>query len=228
MRTWLLVVTLPLLLAVSPARAVEQAAVALEIQHSSAAATAVIGGLQEKINAGKATATDLAPEALRSAWHAAFQRLANRGFDAATEAPLVEVRAGMDRAFGQVIDTYRADIIKGGQDAFVPAFFRAQLFERFNQAMGGEVRAVTTNRRAELLNGDSAVDRLIQDSEIVAAISALLEKGATQSETRKFGNRTVGYWPMAIAQPCASCHERNGLKQQVGQFGGATVVIVGR
>lgn len=211
-----------------PAAAATPAQLAEEINLTAASATAAIGGLQEKINSGRVTPADLDLAALRAAFDAAYQRQAGRPRDSAADASVQEIRRLMDTAMAEVIATFRADILKGGQDAFVPAFFRAQLFERFNGAVDGRFRAVTTNRRSELINTDSAADRLIRDAEILALVNELLEKGAMRAETRGVGQVTVGYWPMAIGEACAACHQRNGLRQQVGAFGGATVVIVCR
>ena len=216
------------LLAAAPARAADPEDAAREINWTSAAATAVIAGLQDKINGGTATPADLDAAALSAAYAAAYQRLANRSLQAGGEGPVAEIRSFMARAKAEVLEAHRDDILRGGQDAFVPAFFRAQLFDRFNAAAEGRYRAVATNRRAELINSDSGVERLITDPEIVALVTGLMQRGTMQAETRVMGPRTVGYWPMTITQPCMVCHQRNGLQQQVGQFGGATVVIVGR
>jgi hypothetical protein len=228
MRHWITAIALVASLVSEPAWAADPAALVQEINLTSSAATAVIGGLQDRINAGQMVAADLDPARIRSAYAAAYQRLANRPMDVAADAPLQEIRATIDQAMGQVLETFRADILRGGPDAFVPAFFRAQLFDRFNQAMDGRFRAIATTRRSELINADSAVDRLIPDAEIIAAVNSLLEQGTMRSETRVIGGRTMGYWPMTIGEACAACHQRNGLRQQVGQFGGATVVIAGR
>lgn len=219
-----------LALAATPPRpaAATPARFAEEINLTAAAATAAIGALQDKINTSRMTPADLELPTLRAAFHAAYQRQTGRAFDGAAEAPVQEIRRLMDAAMAEVITAFRADILKGGQDAFVPAFFRAQLFERFNGAVDGRYRAVATTRRSELINTDSAADRLIRDAEIVAFVNELLDQGSMRAETRSFGQATVGYWPMAIGEACAACHQRNGLRQQVGAFGGATVVIVGR
>ena len=146
-------------------------------------------------------------------------RQTGRAFDAAADAAVQDIRRLIDTAMAEVITAFRSEILKGGQDAFVPAFFRAQHFERFNAAVNGRFRAVTTTRRSELINADSAADRLIDDAQIVAFVNELLDQGAMRPTIRSFGPRTVGYWPMAIGEACASCHQRNGLRQQVGAFG---------
>lgn len=201
----------------------EPAALTREVNMATAAATAVIGGLQPKINGGTATPADIAPDALSAAFAQHHQLLAGQ-----TQAPggaeAAAIRATIERNMHEVVTEFRQDILRGGQDAFVPAFFRAQLLQRFNMS-DPRFRTVATTRDAELINRDSALSRLIDDPEILAFVTRLMEAGHRQPEMRSFTNRTVGYWPMVIAEGCASCHQRNGLNQQVGGFGGATVVI---
>lgn len=214
-----------LTLGASVASAAEPAVNLREINLTASAATAVIAGLQEKINGGAMRPADLDTGALKSSYRAAYARLASRDIDSVQDAELREIHAAMDRSMERVIAQFRDDLLKGGQDAFVPAFFRAQLFERFNESMGDRYRAVSTNRRNELINGDSAPERVIENAEVLRVVKELLERGQMQPETRSAGGMTLGFWPMAIAEPCMVCHQRNGLQQKVGQFGGATVVV---
>ncbi|MCX7367850.1 MAG: hypothetical protein NTX90_02890 [Alphaproteobacteria bacterium] len=217
-----------LTLGLSAASANETTSKLREINLTASAATAVIAGLQDKINAGSVRPADLDASALKTAYRAAYGRLANKEIAAVQEAELKQIHDAMDRSMEQVMAQFRADILKGGQDAFVPAFFRAQLFLRFNEIMGGQYRAVVTNRRQELINGDSAPERVIENAEILKQINEWLERGHTQPETRSVGNSSFGFWPMAITEPCMTCHQRNGLQQRIGQFGGATVIMSNR
>lgn len=196
-----------------------------EINLTAAAATTVIAGLQERINAGTARPADLDQNALKTAYHAAYKRLANKDISTVQDAELRRIHDAMDRSMELVMTQFRADILKGGQDAFVPAFFRAQLFSRFNEVMGDRYRAVVTNRRQELINGDSAPERVIQNAEILRQVNELLNRGHMQPETRNVGGNSFGFWPMTITEPCMVCHQRNGLQQRIGQFGGATVIM---
>lgn len=199
-----------------------------EINLTASAATAVIAGLQEKINAGAARPEDIDLTRLKSAYRAAYARMANKDMAGVEDAELRRVHDAMDRALEQVMEQFRADILKGGQDAFVPAFFRAQLFTRFNDLMGDRYRAVVTNRRQELINTDSAPERVIENTEILKQINEWLERGHMQTETRNIGGNSFGFWPMTITEPCMVCHQRNGLQQRIGQFGGATVIMSNR
>lgn len=202
--------------------------VAREINWTAAAATAVVASLQAKINGATATAADLDPAARHAAFAAAYQRLAGRTPEAVDDPTLREILVAMHRANEDVLARFRGDILRGGQDAFVPAFFRAQLFDRFNAEAAGRYRAVVTTRSRELINPESAIERLLDDAAIVADMRNVLEAGRAEPELRAIGTRTVGYWPMTITEPCMTCHRRNGLRQELGQFGGATIVVVGR
>lgn len=199
-----------------------------EINLTASAATAVIAGLQEKISAGAARPEDIELNRLKGAYRAAYARMANKDMAGVEDAELRRVHDAMDRALEQVMEQFRADILKGGQDAFVPAFFRAQLFTRFNDLMGDRYRAVVTNRRQELINRDSAPERVIENAEILKQINEWLERGHMQAETRSIGGNSFGFWPMTITEPCMVCHQRNGLQQRIGQFGGATVIMSNR
>ncbi len=210
-----------------PAQA-DPARQAQEINWTASAATAVVAGLQGKINGGTILAADLAADSVRPAFQAAYQRLAGQAFDAPAEPPVATIRRVMAESMDATLAQFRADILRGGQDAFVPAFFRAQLLERFNAAAGGGFRALVSNRGSELINADWAIDRQIQEAEVQRYVGGLMEAGATAPTSRQIGDQLVAYWPMSIGEACQSCHARNGLQQQLGQFGGATVVIVGR
>lgn len=219
---------LSLLLSVSVAKANETPNTLREINLTAAAATAVIAALQDKINTGTARPDDIDPNKLKASYHAAYGRLANRDMASIQEAEARRIHEVMDRALEQVVTEFRPDILKGGQDAFVPAFFRAQLFTRFNDLIGDRYRAVVTNRRHELINGDSAPERVIGNAEILKQINEWLERGHMQPEMRSAGGISFGFWPMTITEPCMVCHQRNGLQQRIGQFGGATVIISNR
>ena len=219
---------LSLFLGVSSATASAAPDTLREINLTASAATAVIAGLQDKINAGSARPDDIDLNKLKGAYRAAYARIADKDMAGIQDAELRRIHDAMDRALEQVLDQFRADILKGGQDAFVPAFFRAQLFTRFNDLMGDRYRAVVTNRRSELINGDSAPERVIENAEILKQLNEWLERGHMQAETRSIGGKSFGFWPMTITEPCMVCHQRNGLQQSIGQFGGATVIMSNR
>lgn len=202
------------------------AEIAREINLATGAATAVIGSLQDKINAAKLAPADIEPQKLQMAMRENFQKAAGNGFDAAPDAERAEIRKTVAAAFGSVVERFRDDMLRGGQDAFVPAFFRAQLLEIVNQNAQGKYQALVTNRAKELINQDSSPEKLIKDKAILDYVKNVLDKGEADGRSQMFDGKLVSLFPMKITEPCATCHKRNGLDQQVGQFGGATLVIV--
>jgi len=203
-----------------------QGDVSKEINLITNAATAVVAGLQAKINAGTLPAEEADAGKLRQAFLEQFRKLANADFQQAPDPKLEEIRKAFAEAFDAVTGRYRSDMVKGGQDAFVPAFFRAQLLELFNKQANGKYQAIVTTRPSELINRDSAPDKIIADKAVLDFVAGLLDKGEVEPKSTQIGQRLVSYWPMRIAEPCATCHLRNGLEQKVGAFGGATIVVV--
>lgn len=200
--------------------------VSKEINAIINAATAVIAGLQDKINAGSLRAEEVDPAKLRQALLEQFKTLAKGDWQQAYDSERDEIRKAFTEAFDAVTGTYRADMVKGGQDAFVPAFFRAQLLEHFNKRSQGRYQAIVTTRSTELISRDAAPDRVIADKAVLAFVADLLGRGETEPKSTNIGQRFVSYWPMKITEPCATCHQRSGLDQKVGDFGGATIIIV--
>ena len=201
--------------------------VAKEINLVTAAATGVISQLQGKINGASLKETDIDDAVIRSEFAEQFRKLGGGELTAVAGEVRDEIRQVLSESFRQVMTRFRPDMLKGGQDAFVPAFFRAQLLLHFNEKMRGRYQAVVTNRSSELLNRDSSPDRSISDKDMVSYAKTLLEAGDTEIQSKQFGAQLVTYWPMKITEPCAACHQRNGLDQKIGAFGGATLVIVG-
>jgi hypothetical protein len=197
-----------------------------EINITTAAATAVIASLQGDINAGKLKPEAVEPERLKNAFLEQFKKSTNSNLEDAQDPVIAKIRRDLKDAFLVVTEQYRKDMIKGGQDAFVPAFFRAELLSNFNSRSGGQYKAVVTTRNADLINRDSGADKFITDKAVLDYVTALLEKGEATPQSASVGARHVAYWPMKITEPCAVCHQRSGLVQNIGDFGGATVVIV--
>lgn len=226
MKSYLGAVAVAGLLAFAVQAAPSQGDVSREINLITNAATAVIAGLQTRINAGTLPAEEADGGKLRQAFLEQFRKLANADFQQAPDPKLEEIRKAFAEAFDAVTGKYRADMVKGGQDAFVPAFFRAQLLEHFNKRAQGKYQAIVTTRPSELINRDSAPDKVIADKAVLEFVAGLLEKGETEPKSTNIGPRLVSYWPMKIAEPCATCHQRSGLEQKIGAFGGATIVVV--
>lgn len=226
------ILTAGLLWAVTPLHATEPADItapmarATELYMATAAATAVVGGMQDKINQGSLAPQDLERDRLQTSFREALAKTSGASFAAEPDPERARIRAIVADGFERVVDRFRADMLKGGQDAFVPAFFRAQLMEIVNQTDKDGYLALATNREADLINLDWSAERQIKDAAVLAYVKGLLERGEASPQSQLFEHRLVTFWPMKIAEPCAACHARNGLKQTVGQFGGATVVIV--
>lgn len=197
-----------------------------EINLTVGAATAVIASLQADINAGKLQPDQADSEKLKKAFHEQFRKASNAEIEGAQDPAIAKIRRDITEAFLAVVEQYRKDMLKGGQDAFVPAFFRAELLGNFNKRSVGQYQAIVTTRNADLINKDSAADKLIVDKGVLEFVNGLLERGETSPQSAAVGARHVSYWPMKITEPCAVCHQRSGLVQSVGAFGGATLVIV--
>jgi len=188
--------------------------------------TAVIGDLQPAINAGKATREQVAPDVLVEQFKARYQKAAGAPLDTKVPGVVGDARRAYVQAFSAVVTRYQNNLTKGGQDAFVPAFFRAQVLGEFNKQMQGKVQVYATNRDNELINGDWAVHKVMKGSALAGEVRMLMDKGGLEPVVKRSGNSVMGYYPMKLAPACVSCHAQNGLKQAEGGFGGALVAEV--
>ncbi len=188
--------------------------------------TGVIGDLQPAINSGKVAKDQVTPDALVTQFKARYQKAAGVPFE--TKAPGVagDARRAYLQAFTSVVTRFQSNLTKGGQDAFVPAFFRAQVLKDFNPLMQGKVQAYATNRDSELINGDWAVQKVMKGSPLAADVTQLMATGALEPVVKRNGNTVMGYYPMKLAAGCVACHAQNGLKQTEGGFGGALVAEI--
>lgn len=133
----------------------------------------------------------------------------------------------IQKALDDTIKAHEAQILKGGADAFVPAYFRAQVLKRLNNSeLGKSVKIYATNRDEELINADWSVKSSMKDSPLAGEVSGLMKSGALDPVSKKVGNRFLGYSPMKLGGNCVACHSRNGLEQKEGGFGGALVVDI--
>jgi len=199
---------------------------AQEIHASVSAATSVIGGLQPAINGGTVDPAAVQPDAIVTAFLAAYEKRTGQAFDPSSDGSIGAYRKILMESIRGVMTEFQSDIVEGGQDAFVPAFFRNQLLVRINEAMNGAVTAAVTNREADLINTDSAVDYVFESEAIIRYVAPMLDAGSLEASSKMIDGNLVKYWPMKLGESCVSCHARNGLEQQVGAFGGAMVVIV--
>jgi hypothetical protein len=92
--------------------------------------------------------------------------------------------------------------------------------------MQGKAQAYATNRDAELINGDWAVQKVMKGSPLVPEVQKLMATGGLEPVVKRSGDRMMGYYPMKLAPACVACHAQNGLKQTEGGFGGALVAEV--
>lgn len=188
--------------------------------------TAVIGDLQPAINSGKVVKDQVAPEALLAQFRTRYQKAAGMPLDTKATGVAGDARRAYVQAFGAVVTRFQGNLTKGGQDAFVPAFFRAQVLNEFNKLMQGKAQVYATNRDAELINGDWAVHKVMKASPLAGEVRMLMDKGGLEPVVKRHGNSVMGYYPMKLASGCVSCHAQNGLKQVEGGFGGALVAEI--
>jgi hypothetical protein len=188
--------------------------------------TGVIGDLQPAINSGKVDKDQVTPDALVSQFKARYQKAAGMPLDTRTTGVVGDARRAYLTSFTGVVTRFQSNLTKGGQDAFVPAFFRAQVLKDFNQLMQGKIQAYATNRDAELINGDWAVHKVMKGSPLATEVSGLMKTGGLDPVVKRSGNTVMGYYPMKLAAGCVACHAQNGLKQTEGAFGGALVAEI--
>jgi hypothetical protein len=188
--------------------------------------TGVIGDLQPAINSGKTVKEQVTPDALVNQFKARYQKAAGVPLDTKATGVIGDARRAYLQAFTSVVTRFQSNLSKGGQDAFVPAFFRAQVLKDFNQLMHGKIQAYATNRDAELINGDWAVKKVMKGSPLAAEVSQLMATGGLEPVVKRNGNTVMGYYPMKLGAGCVSCHAQNGLKQTEGAFGGALVAEI--
>jgi hypothetical protein len=188
--------------------------------------TGVIGDLQPSINSGKVVKETVSPDALVGQFKARYQKAAGAPLDTKATGVMGDARRAYLQSFTSVVTRFQGNLTKGGQDAFVPAFFRAQVLKDFNQQMQGKIQAYATNRDSELINGDWAVHKVMKGSPLAPEVQGLMATGALDPVVKRSGNRLMGYYPMKLGAGCVACHAQNGLKQTEGAFGGALVAEI--
>ncbi len=188
--------------------------------------TAVIGGLQPAINSGKVVPEQVAPDALVEQFKARYQKAAGVPLDVKAKGVVGDARRAYLQAFTTVVTRFQGVLAKGGQDAFVPAFFRAQTLRVFNELMQGRIQGYATNRENEVINSDWAVQKVMKGSPLAPEVERLMATGGLEPVVKRSGNTVMGYYPMKLAPACVACHAQNGLKQTVGTFGGALVAEI--
>ena len=188
--------------------------------------SAVIGDLQPAINGGKVVREEVTPDALVNKFKARYQKATGNALDTKATGVVGDARRAYLNAFTSVVTRFQPNITKGGQDAFVPAFFRAQTLKEFNGSMQGKIQAYATNRDNELINSDWAVKKVMKGSPLAGEVTGLMATGSLEPVVKRHGNTVMGYYPMKLGAACVSCHAQNGLKQTEGAFGGALVAEI--
>ena len=221
------VAALVFVLAPPQARASEARAhpVAVEVARMTAEATAVVGALQGDINAGTAGGK-ASPAQLFALFQERYQKAAGKALDEQGTGPEAEARRIFAASLRDTNNRLSPVMIKGGTDAVVPAYFRAELLKRFNSQMTGRVQVYATTRKADLINADWAVEKVMRGSPFIAEVSKLMDAGTLNPVTIETGDRQMVFTPMRLAAGCVSCHARNGIKQKEGDFGGALITEV--
>lgn len=188
-------------------------------------ATAIIGGLQADINGGTA-ADKVKTDALVAAFQSRYAKAAGKPFETKPDGLAGESRKAFAIALNDTLGKFHSAMAKGGQDAFVPAFFRAELLKRFNAQLKGKIQGYATNRDNELINADWAVNQVMKGSPLMSEVNGLVTRGESTHQMKRHSDRVMGYWPMKLGSACVACHARSGLKQTEGAFGGALVAEV--
>jgi hypothetical protein len=188
--------------------------------------TAVIGDLQPAINGSKATKEQVSPDVLVGQFKTRYQKASGSALDTKANGVVGDARRAYLNAYTSVVTRYQGVLTKGGQDAFVPAYFRAQVLREFNQQMQGRVQAYATNRDGELINSDWAVRKVMKQSPLAGEVEKLMATGALEPVVKRSGTTFMGYYPMKLGPSCVSCHAQNGLKQLEGGFGGALIAEI--
>jgi hypothetical protein len=200
--------------------------VMLELRALVSEGTGVVGDLQPLINSGKVPADQVAPDALVEKFKSRYQKATSKGLDTQVPGPMGDVRRAYLESFRKVVIKYQGPLTKGGQDAFVPAYFRALVLKEFNAAMKGKVRAYASNREGELINSDSGVHRVMKGMSLAGEVDKLMATGSLDPVVKRSGDTLLGYWPMKLGNACVACHAQQGLAQKEGGFGGALVAIM--
>jgi hypothetical protein len=188
--------------------------------------TGVINDLQPQINAGTLPPNAAQVESLVAQFKARYKKNTGAELELQGNSQVVSLRNAYIKAFMNVAQKKSAVMAKGGQDSLVPAHFRALVVGELNKSFKGSIQGYTTNRDAELINGDWAVKVVMKQSPMRAEVQQLVDQGKMEPVFKKEGNTFMGYWPMTLQASCVACHAQNGLQQQVGKFGGALVAEV--
>lgn len=200
--------------------------VAEELKIMISVGTGIVGGLQGIINAGNPDPAEVNQAHLVDEFLRKYEHVTESSFNVNADGLMGETRNAFLESYESVLSANNAVISKGGSDAFVPAFFRAEVFAEFNDRLEGRVKGYATNREDDLLNPDWGIAALMDYSLFAYYIEDLLAEQTTEPMLKRVAGRALGYYPMKLKQSCVSCHARQGLDQEVGAFGGALITEV--
>lgn len=182
--------------------------------------------LQGEINSGTLDPSKVSEETLLSELESRFAEIAGYPIDE-MKSDFVQHKDLFVENYLTVINDYRDDIVAGGDDAFIPAFFRSELLYLMNESLVDQgVFAAASMRDSELLNADSSVKYLMSGIPTLDLASELLEKGERNTLTENVDGHLLHYRPMTLAPGCVACHAKSGVMQEVGAFGGALLISI--
>ena len=204
----------------------EALVVAEDLKNMISVGTSIVSGLQPAINAGQPDPAMIEKDHLLKTFLKNYERKTGSSLDTSANGLLGESRREFYKSLETVLEDHEKVLSVGGVDSFVPAYFRSEVFSEFNNRLGGRVKGYATNREDDLLNPDWAIDVLMDYSLFAYYIQERLEHQEHEQLLKRVAGRVVGYYPMTLQSSCVTCHARQGLDQEVGEFGGALITEV--
>lgn len=204
----------------------DAAALANDFNIAITSATSVISGLQPAINTGAIYAERLDPDIILKDFYKTFKMKAGKVFDPDVAGLIGDYRKQMVTAISEVMQENKERILTGGKDSFVPAFFRNSVLNKLNKAMKGKLSAHATTSDRNLINANSNVNILMKGSPLLKEASELIQSESPVSVDKMIGEHYMSYRPMVLKASCTACHNHSGVKQQVGEYGGALIIDI--
>ena len=200
--------------------------IASDFSSGISAATNVIVDLQPAINTKAIYAERIEPKRILAEFYQQFKLASGQTFDPTVGGLIGEYRGYLVQAINEVMEENHDRILAGGQDAFVPAYFRANILKKINQLMGGRLIGNITTSKRNLINHNSAVDIVLKDSPLLKEVSSLVQEEKGFQIDRVVGNHFMSYRPLKLKSSCVSCHNKHGKDQTIGGYGGAFVIDI--
>ncbi len=190
-------------------------------------ATGIVGELQQDINSSTIKPEQIAIPTIFKNFKKKYKAKTGKNYNASAPNILGTMRGHVLMSLEGIINEYKNEILDGGQDAFVPAYFRALMVEQVNSNMDGIMQSHVTNREADLINTDSAVEIVTENSPIANEFIKLVNSGTTKVIGKVINNHYMSYNPFTLKTSCVACHTRNGINhQKPGGFGGALIIDI--